>query len=108
MKTFGVRTDKRKAEDAGKEYLQLLKLMPQPYKEIAFDSEELKAYTHLIVITHEDIEYEIGYFVVSIAFETGRLTITNLTNPHDSYQHPHVSDTAAVLPRKYQHGRRQE
>ena len=89
-------TDKRKAEDAGKEYLQLLKLMPQPYKEIAFDSEELKAYTHLIIITHDDIEYEIGYFVISIAFETGRLTITNLTNPHDSYQHPHVSDTAAV------------
>lgn len=96
LEDLKTRTDKRKAEDAGKEYLQLLKLAPQPYKEIAFDEQELKAFTNTIFIEHHGDEYEIGAFEVSIAFETGRLNIKNLTREQDGYQHPHISDSAAV------------
>jgi len=97
LEDLKVRTDRKKTEDAVREYLSLLKLTPQPYKEIFFDERELKAYTHLIVIPHEGVEYEIGEFEVSIAFETGRLQITNTTNSHDGYDHPHINGTTVCL-----------
>ncbi len=97
LEDLKARTDRKKAENAGAEYMSLLRMVPQPYKEISFDEQELKAYTHLIVIRHEGIDYEIGEFEMRIAFETGRLTITNLTNPHDGYDHPHINDGTVCL-----------
>jgi hypothetical protein len=96
LEDLRARTERKKADDVEREYLSLLKLTPNPYKEIQFNSEELSAYTNTIFIEHHGEEYEIGEFEVSIAFETGRLSIKNLTREQDGYQHPHVSDSAAV------------
>ena len=97
LEDMKARTDRKKAEDASKELISLLRMTPHPYKEISFDERELKAYTHQIVIGHEGIDYEIGKFQICIAFETGRLTITNLTNPHDGYDHPHINSGSVCL-----------
>ena len=91
------RTERKKSEDAGREYLSILKLMPQPYKEITFDDQELKAYTHCIVIDYDDTEYEIGEFVVTISFSSGRLTIKNVSKAVDGYDHPHISNGSVCL-----------
>ena len=97
LEDLKVRTDRKKTEDAVREYLSLLKLTPQPYKEIFFDDKELKAYTPTVYIHHEGTDYEIGEFEVKIAFESGRLSITNLTNPNDGYDHPHINGGTVCL-----------
>jgi hypothetical protein len=91
------KTDRRKTEEAGKEYFSLMKLVPAAYKDIEFDERELRAKTHSIDIDYEGEEYHIGHFEVAITFETGRIRINNLTNERDGYDHPHVSGGSPCL-----------
>jgi hypothetical protein len=83
----------RKRENAIREFRELLKLQPKPYRSITFDDSYIKAETGPIEIVHEDYVYHMGRFEVEIAFTTNSLEIRNLEPDRivDGYHHPHVS-----------------
>ncbi len=86
---------KQKAEA---EYDRMMKLIPNLYKLIELDGEDLFAHTYMVEITHNHHTYEIGEFEVRINLATGVLNISNLTKRiDDSYDHPHINDGASCL-----------
>jgi len=85
----------RKRENAIREFRELLKLQPKPYRSITFDDISLTAATGPIEIVHEDFVYDLGRFEVEICFTTNSLEIRNLEPDRliDGYHHPHINSS---------------
>ena len=85
----------RKRENAIREFRELLKLQPKPFRSITFDDISLTAATGPIEIDHEDYVYDLGRFEVEIAFTTNSLEIRNQESDRivDGYHHPHVNSS---------------
>ncbi len=85
----------RKRENAIREFRELLKLQPSPFRSITFDDISLTAETGPIEIVHEDYVYDLGRFEIEIAFTTNSLEIRNLEPDRivDGYHHPHVNSS---------------
>lgn len=84
----------RKAE---REFQHLRTLVPNLYKEINLEDGQLAAFTHPVSIFFEGHNYHLGSYKVIIDFESGNLTIDNLTDKLDEYDHPHIDHGVGCL-----------
>lgn len=83
--------------NAEREFQHLRKLVPNLYKEITLEDGQLAAFTHPVSIYFEGYNYQLGSYKVTIDFDSGNLTIDNLTDKFDEYDHPHIDHGVGCL-----------
>lgn len=82
---------------AEKEFSSLRNLIPNLYRKIFVDGDNLVALTQKVEIIHDGKEYEIGEFEVRITLHSGDLDIRNLTGMTKECDHPHIREGKPCL-----------
>ncbi len=82
---------------AEKEFVSMRNLVPNLYRRIFVDGDNLIALTHKVEIIHEGKMYEIGEFEVRITLHSGDLDMRNLTGRTKECDHPHIREGKPCL-----------
>ncbi len=80
-----------------KEFVSLKNLVPNLYRKIFVDGDNLVALTHKVQIIHDGKRHEIGEFEVRITLHSGDLNIKNLNGRTEDCDHPHVQEGKPCL-----------
>ncbi len=82
---------------AEKEFSSLKNLIPNLYRKVFVDGDDLVALTRMVEIIYEGKSYEMGEFEIRITLHSGDLNIKNLGNRVEDCDHPHIREGKPCL-----------
>ena len=85
-------TKMRVRRESEREFLSLMKLAPEAFREVDVQGDRIIARTYPVSMDHRDRDYELGAYQVTIRLDADEVLIATLDGEkHDGFPHPHVS-----------------